>query len=157
MDPSRPLPPELSPHPHHVFRIGILNWMCRLKLALGRHFSPSSFSLGLPQTLIKSSIINGSDVEQTRWVSGASFPNKYALIVSLKLKGWYMTEEEKIITVIKDCGFAKRAAENLETVGTPSCLGSRLLLLFISPYSLASCDGSGRAWEWGLRLHRSRL
>lgn len=57
-----------------------------------------------------------------------------------------MTEEEKIITVIKDCGFALKAAENLETVGSPLAhLGSRLLLLFISPYSLASCDGSGRA------------
>ena len=27
-----------------------------------------------------------------------------------------MAEEEKIITVIKDCGFALKAAENLETV-----------------------------------------
>lgn len=55
-----------------------------------------------------------------------------------------MAEEEKIITVIKDRGFALKAAENLETMGTPLArLGSRLLLLFISPYSLASCDGSG--------------
>lgn len=57
-----------------------------------------------------------------------------------------MAEEEKIITVIKDRGFALKAAENLETMGTPLArLRSRLLLLFISPYSLASCDGSGQA------------
>lgn len=27
-----PYPPELSPHPHHVFRISILSQMCRLKI-----------------------------------------------------------------------------------------------------------------------------
>lgn len=68
-----PYPPELSPHPHHVFRISILSQMCRLKIESWVGISAEFFFTGSASNINQSSIINGSDVEQS-WMGFKGVP-----------------------------------------------------------------------------------